>query len=369
MSTEEGTVGYTVFFDECTAGNRARLGGKNASLVEMTAAGLPVPPGFAVTVEAFETLRRHSGFTPALDALVAEADGGGPEHLEVVSGKIRALVEAQPMDPSVEAAVRSAYAGLGRRCDQEDVPVAVRSSADCEDLPDASFAGEHDTFLWVTGADEVVRHVARCWSSVWTARALSYRKAMGYGEQAVCMSVGVQQMVEARAAGVAFTLNPGDGDRSQVAIDAAWGLGEGVVGGEVTPDHFLVDKVLFEITHRTTSDKAVEFRVTGGRVERAEVEPERRSVPCLTDEQVKAVARLARTAERHYGCPQDVEWALESSGDVRLLQARSETVWSRKPRPCAATAATADPLASIVSTLMAPVHIKPGEDPARRSTT
>ena len=367
MSIRGVTVGYTVFFDECSAGHRARLGGKNASLVEMTAAGLPVPPGFAVTVEAFGTLGRRGGFAAALGALVAEADGGRPEYLETVSGKIRSLVETQPMDPDVEAEIRSAYAALEERCGEADVPVAVRSSADCEDLPDASFAGEHDTFLWVTGADEVVRHVARCWSSVWTARALSYRKEMGYAEQAVCMSVGVQQMVDARAAGVAFTLNPRDGDRSQVAIDAAWGLGEGVVGGEVTPDHFLVDKVLFELTHRTTSHKAVEFRVVGGRVERAEVEPERRSIPCLTDEEVKAVARLARAAERHYGCPQDVEWALRSAGDVLLLQARAETVWSRKARPPAG--AGADPLASIVSTLITPVHTQRGEDPpARRST-
>ena len=126
---------------------------------------------------------------------MAEAGGGGPEYLETVSGKIRSLVEAQPMAPDVEADIRSAYAALEERCGQAGVPVAVRSSADCEDLPDASFAcedlpdasfaGEHDTFLWVTGADEVVRHVARCWSSVWTARALSYRKQMGYAEQAV----------------------------------------------------------------------------------------------------------------------------------------------------------------------------------------
>jgi pyruvate, water dikinase len=239
------------------------------------------------------------------------------------------------------------------------VPVAVRSSATAEDLPDASFAGEHDTYLWVRGPDDVLRHLARCWSSLFTARAIAYRRERGYDHDVVAMSVGVQKMVRPTAAGVAFTLNPRDGDRSQVAVEAAWGFGEGIVSGEVTPDSFLVDKVLGEIVQRTISDKAVQYRLgSDDRVERVEVAADRRAVPSLTDDQVKAVARLARAAERHYRCPQDVEWALDGDlpGDqaVTLLQARPETVWSRKAATPVATAG--DPMASIVATLLSPLH-------------
>ena len=152
---------------------------------------------------------------------------------------------------------------LCARCGDGDVPVAVRSSATCEDQPDASFAGEHDTYLWVRGGDAVCRHVLRCWASLFTDRGIAYRIERGYGRASVAMSVGVQQMVAPRAAGVAFTLNPLNGDRSQIAIDASWGFGEAVVSGEVTPDNFLVDKVMGTITRRTISAKTLEYRLTG----------------------------------------------------------------------------------------------------------
>jgi pyruvate,water dikinase len=157
---------------------------------------------------------------------------------------------------------------------------------------------------------------------------------------------------------VAFTLNPINGDRSQIAIDASWGFGEAVVSGEVTPDNFLVDKVMGTITRRTISDKTLEYRLTAGdTVIAVAVEPERQSVPCLADDEIAAVARLARRAEKHYGCPQDVEWALDGGPDVLLLQSRPETVWSRRSRPAATC--TADPITSMVQTLLHPSHGKP----------
>jgi pyruvate,water dikinase len=229
--------------------------------------------------------------------------------------------------------------------------VAVRSSATCEDQPDASSAGGHDTYLWVRGGDAVVHAVRRCWASLFTDRGIAYRLERGYGRASPAMSVGVQQMVRPRAAGVAFTLNPLNGDRSQVAIEASWGFGQAVASGEVTPDSFLVDKVMGTITSRTISAKAIEYRLAGaGAVVAAPVEEARRSVPCLTDEEIGAVARTARRAERHYRCPQDVEWALDGE-DVLLLQSRPETVWSRTPRPAAACA---DPILSMVQTLLHP---------------
>jgi pyruvate,water dikinase len=178
------------------------------------------------------------------------------------------------------------------------------------------------------------------------------------------MSVVVQKMARPSAAGVAFTLNPQDGDRSQVAIDASWGFGEAVVSGEVNPDNFLVDKVIGEVGRRTVSHKEIEYRLTDGdRVERVPVDAARQDIPCLSDAQIKAVAALARKAEKHYGCPQDVEWAVEPAGSVLLLQSRPETVWSRKPRTAASTASAGTGggsyMDSIVSTLVAPLHAKP----------
>ena len=175
------------------------------------------------------------------------------------------------------------------------------------------------------------------------------------------MSVAVQKMVHPRAAGVAFTLDPGNGDRSTIAIDSAWGFGEGVVSGEVTPDNFLVDKVMFEISRRTISPKTHEYRlIDGSKVVLTEVEPERVSAPSITDAEIKAVARLARKAEKHYGCPQDIEWAIDADlpdgENIVLLQSRPETVWSKK-RASVSTGNT-DLMASIVSTLVNPLYTK-----------
>ena len=358
-------MSFIRWLDSYDPAERARLGGKNASLGELLAAGLPVPPGFAVTVDAYHTVRGHPEVRQAVIGLLEEVDLGDPAALEELSAAIRRRIEEVPLDDGVAADVRAAYQRLCERCELDAVPVAVRSSATSEDLPDASFAGEHDTYLWVRGPDDVLRHLARCWSSLFTARAIAYRRGRGYDHDVVAMSVGVQKMVRPTASGVAFTLNPRDGDRSQVAIEAAWGFGEGIVSGEVTPDSFLVDKVLGEIVQRTISDKAVQYRLgDGDRVERVAVDEDRRTAPSLTDDQVKAVARLARRAERHYRCPQDVEWALDADlpadEAVTLLQARPETVWSRKAATPVATAA--DPMASIVATLLSPLHTRESSD-------
>lgn len=356
-------MSFVLWLHEYEPAQRSRVGGKNASLGEMLAAGLPVPPGFAVTVEAYQTLREHEELRQGVARLLGQLDLGDATAVEEVSSAIRGQIEQVPLPEDVAEAVRSAYDELCERCSSEAVPVAVRSSATAEDLPDASFAGEHDTFLWVRGPDEVLRHLSRCWSSLFTARALAYRRQMGHDHDLVSMSVGVQKMVRPKASGVAFTLNPSDGDRSQVAVDAAWGFGEGIVSGEVTPDNFLVDKVLGQIVKRTISDKQYEYRLTErDTVELTPVDPARRTVPSLTDEEVCAVARLARRAEKHYGCPQDVEWAIDgdppAGDDVILLQARPETVWSRRPRVPVA-AAGKDLTSSIVATLLSPLHGRP----------
>jgi pyruvate, water dikinase len=231
------------------------------------------------------------------------------------------------------------------------VPVAVRSSATAEDGADASFAGEHDTFLWVVGESAVLQAVRDCRASLNTDRAVVYRQDHGIEHSE--MAVVVQRMVRADAAGVAMTLNPANGDRCVVAIESAHGLGETVVGGTVTPDRFLVDKVMLEVVETQIADKHVELTPEGMR----DVEPERREVPSLTPELVRAVATLAKRAEQHLGRPQDLEWAVED-GEVLLLQCRPETVWANKPQ---ARPAVKGGLLGIVDTLVNPLA-------SRRST-
>jgi pyruvate,water dikinase len=356
---------HIVWFDRYDHEHKPFVGGKNASLGEMMMAELPVPPGFAVTTVAYESIWSDPGLVEDVNNLLRGIDHDDFAANRATSEQIRARIEAVAVPDQVVADITEAYQALCDHCGVEDLPVAVRSSATAEDLPDASFAGQQDTFLWIVGADAVVENVRRCWSSLFTDRAIAYRHSMGYLHQAIAMSVGVQKMVDPIASGVAFTLNPTNGDRSQVAIDASWGLGEAVVSGEVTPDNFLVDKVLREVIKREISDKAVEYRLTdAGTVEKLAIEDDRRNAPSVTDEDLIGVSILARRAEKHYGCPQDVEWAIDrhlpKGENVVMLQSRPETVWSQKEtKPI--SKGSYDPMASIVSTLVSPLHKKSEE--------
>jgi pyruvate, water dikinase len=351
-------MNFVACFSDFEPEHAGMVGGKCASLGTMTVAGLPVPPGFAVTTDAYRFVHANPEIAHAVNSLLGSFDAGNLGKLAAASMELRTLVESAPVPAEVEDSVQAGYAALAERCADPQTPVAVRSSATSEDLPDASFAGEHETYLWVQGPDSVLSMVRRCWSSLFTERAIAYRAQMGYAHDAVQMCVAVQKMVRPKAAGVAFTLNPRDGDRSQVAIDASWGFGEAVVAGEVTPDNYLVDKVLYEITHRQVSSKEYEYRLGDNGVERVAITDERRDQPCVTDDELRAVARLARTAEKHYGCPQDIEWAIDvdlpDDASVLLLQSRPETVWSRRPTVSIAT--QGDFMSSIVATLTSPLH-------------
>lgn len=350
-------MSYIVWFNDPYPGDVRHLGGKNASLVTMTAAGMPVPPGFAVTADAYRRVFAETGLEETVGALLDGLDVTDGAAVAAAGGACREAVTSVELPQWLGDEIRAAYDRLAEHCNDETVGVAVRSSATSEDQPDASFAGEHDTYLWVRGHDSIIEHVRRCWASLFTDRAITYRREMGYADAGAAMSVGIQKMVTPRTAGVAFTLNPTNGDRSQVAIDASWGLGEAVVSGSVTPDNFLVDKVMGTVTSRTISPKHIEHRLgEDGRVVETEVEPERRDAQCLSDDEIRAVAALARRAEKHYGCPQDVEWALDAQlpdgENVLLLQARPETVWSRKPRTNPLNGVAKDTFRSIVATLL-----------------
>ena len=202
-------------------------------------AGVRVPPGFALTTEGYRRFMAEAGIEREVAALLAGADTQDIEALEKVSAQIRAVIEAQPFSIEIEDLVAECYRRLALRCCMPAVPVAVRSSATAEDLPGASFAGQQDTYLWIRGVDDLLHHMRRCISSLYTGRAIAYRANKGYGGEQVAISVGVQKMANSYTAGVMFTIHPANGDRSVIVIDSNFGFGESVVSGEVTPDHFV----------------------------------------------------------------------------------------------------------------------------------
>jgi pyruvate,water dikinase len=328
-------MAYVRWFDGGHEPRVRTFGGKCASLVALTAAGLPVPPGFAVTTAAYDAFVAASGLSERIDRALAALDPADVSTVDTVSAGIRDAVLDEPMPADIEAQVHRAYDELGVRCGPA-TPVAVRSSATAEDLPGASFAGQQDTYLWITGADAVIEHVRRCWASLYTSRAIVYRRRNDIHPDGLSMAVAVQAMVRARVSGVALTMNPTNGDRSKLVIDASYGLGEPIVSGRVTPDHVMIDKVLFAVVAETVGSKHVEMVVDGTTLVERPVEAARRIRRCLTTDEVDAVARLAKRAEGHYGCPQDVEWAIDVAGtEPVLLQSRPETVHSGRtaPRP------------------------------------
>ncbi len=305
-------------FEDLDRGALPVAGGKAANLGELTRAALPVPPGFCVTTAAYELLTEGAGLDPILDDL-AEASPEDTTRLAELAAAAREMLLAAPVPTEVAKAVGKAYQDLGA-----DAPVAVRSSATAEDLPTASFAGQQDTYLNVVGEEALLDAVRRCWASLWTDRAVSYRATNGIDPRSVRLAVVVQRMVEAEVAGVLFTANPVTGRRRQAVIDASPGLGEAVVSGAVNPDHFVVATQTGEILERSLGDKRVEIRANkGGGTRRVELRGNEQ--PSLTDAQIRALTVLGARVEAHYGAPQDVEWATDADGKPWLLQARPIT--------------------------------------------
>lgn len=319
--------------DPEAVGNRL-LGGKFGSLAEMTAAGFAVPGGFGITTTAYRYFLEHAGLAERAREVRASAVGADLATVQRISAEFASAIEAAPMPGDLEAAIVEAYEELERRAGVPGLPVAVRSSGESEDLAGASFAGQYDTFLWVRGIEEVLRYVRSCWAGMFGAAVLTYqpdtdRAAVG-ADHGIC--VGVQHMVEARSAGVMFTLDPVTGDRSKVVIEGCWGLGEGVVSGGVTPSRYTIDKVTFEVLRReiTPQDSQYSFDASTRAVGLVPVHVDRRDSSCLDDEHIVALATLAKTIERHRGAPQDIEWAVGEDGSVHVLQVRPETVWSSR---------------------------------------
>lgn len=361
------TVGPVLGLEHVRAGMLPLVGGKAANLGELLSAGLPVPEGFCLTTEAYrratassmqdgqterhqdgEKSGKHSlaGLHRALNALAQDDqvlhDQGlnstarrDLPALAALAGRARDLVRGTTVPPDIAAAVRQAYAALG-----DDVPVAVRSSATAEDLPSASFAGQQDTYLNVVGAAAVEEAVRNCWASLWTDRAVSYRAELGIDASTVSLAVVVQRMVDAVTAGVMFTANPLTGRRQEAVIDASPGLGEAVVSGSVNPDQFVVDPETGRVSGRRLGDKRLVVRpLPGGGTETVEM-PDAGTDACLTDRQAADLARLGLRVERHFGSPQDVEWAIDSDGRPWLTQSRPITTLYPLPERAAARAGT-----------------------------
>ena len=319
------------WFADIGLNDRPQVGGKGGSLGELQRAGIAVPPGFVVKTGAFDrflaSLEREFPVRPRIEALSAD------EALETVAtccAEIRAKVEAAALPADVLEEISGAHAAL---CGKEaQVPVAVRSSATTEDAVDASFAGLQDTYLWVTNLAEVLHKVRSCWASLYSVESVTYRRKRGLPEGGVAMAVVVQKMVNARTAGVMFTRSPVTGDRSVMTIEGSWGLGSAVVGGEVTPDRWVVGKITGEISVREISDKHIQHvPALAGGIDSVQVAAEQRRTACLSDAELQALRQIGRKVERHYDRPQDIEWAVErDSNKILLLQSRPETVWSAK---------------------------------------
>ena len=325
-------------FSEIGINDRPTVGGKGASLGELARAGIRVPPGCVVTTVAFER------FLTAVDphgAIRHEMERLAPNDHEACTrsgAEVRARLEGAPMPMELREELAKHYEELqiqsinsGNR-----EPVAIRSSATSEDSADASFAGLQDTYLWVRGVDSVIENVRKCWASLYAVESVMYRRRLKLPEQGLAMGVVIQRMIDSRSSGVMFTRSPNTGDRSVVVVEASWGLGSAVVSGEVTPDKYGVSKITGEVISRTVSTKMRLHRpnLAGAGVLDEEVPTDQQNVACLSDDELHALVDIAKQVERHYGCPQDIEWAiargLPPNENVFLLQSRPETVWANK---------------------------------------
>ena len=310
------------------------IGGKGMSLASLSAAGFPVPDGFHVNADAYRAYIEAHNLHDQLMQLAKPALVDKRVSFEAASNDIQALFSDHDMPESIADSIVSAYQSL-----EGTGAVAVRSSANAEDLPDMSFAGQQDTYLNVQGIDAVIAAVRNCWASLWTARALSYRHDMGIDNDMVAMSVVVQCMVDAEAAGVLFTVNAITGERSEMVINASFGLGEAVVSGQVTPDSFTIDREDLHVRETTIGAKEqMIIADEGGTVLKA-IDDEARESASLSPAQLKALAELALAVEAHWdGVPHDIEWAFTSArgtpsrspaegsdGTFHLLQSRPIT--------------------------------------------
>ena len=316
---------YVLWFPDGSADDIGRAGGKGANLCEMTRAGLPVPPGFVVTVDAYHRFAESNGLRDAIVARLANLDVDNPDQLRSTSKAVQEMILQAPMPDDVATSVRDAYATMSEETSVDAAFVAVRSSATVEDSAQFSFAGMFESTLNVRGPEALLRAVKACWASAFTERLLFYLAKQGLHGELLIAAV-VQQMVDADRAGVVFTVNPATRDERYLVIEGAWGLGEVVVLGKVTPDRWEVDKSSFLVASRNVSRKEFMLTrdVTTGETVRVVLDDAKARAPVLSDDEIRAIASLGCRVETHYGTPQDAEWAIEG-GKIFLVQTRPIT--------------------------------------------
>lgn len=315
---------YVQKFEDLNKSDIAIAGGKGANLGELTQAGIPVPPGFVVTAETYQKFMEDTGINDKVLDILDKIDINDTKALQAAAEEIKSIIIETPIPDDMIMFIKEAYNQLCQRVGEDDTDVAIRSSATAEDLPEASFAGQQDTFLHVSGDEEVIEYVRKCWASLFEARAIFYREENDFEHSKVLIAVVVQKMAMADKAGVMFTVNPSTGEEIAL-IEGSWGLGEAVVSGDVTPDNYQVDKKNNEVINVTISDKKVMYtNDESGTSIKVDVPEDKRNERVLSDEELIELTEMGKRVQAHYGEPMDTEWAFERD-NLFLLQARPIT--------------------------------------------
>jgi len=316
---------YVKFFEELRKEDVAIAGGKGANLGELTHAGIPVPPGFVVTAATYDKFIKETGIFDEIMDILDAIDVNNTKELQEASAKIKKIILDSYMPDDIRTTIIEAYNALCQRIGKEDAFVAIRSSATAEDLPEASFAGQQDTFLNIKGTEDVLKYVQKCWASLFESRAIFYREEHNFEHSRVYIAVVVQEMVEAEKAGVMFTVHPSTGEE-KILIEGAWGLGEAVVSGSVTPDTYWVDKKTEKVLESVISEKNIMFikESEAGKTIKVDVPEDLRNKQVLNDDEILALTKMGKRIHDHYGSPQDTEWAIEDE-KVYMLQSRPVT--------------------------------------------
>ncbi|MBR0271093.1 MAG: phosphoenolpyruvate synthase [Methanobrevibacter sp.] len=315
---------YVQKFEDLNKSDIAIAGGKGANLGELTQAGIPVPPGFVVTAETYQKFMEDTGINDKVLDILDKIDINDTKALQAAAEEIKSIIVETPIPDDMIMFIKEAYNQLCQRVGEDDTDVAIRSSATAEDLPEASFAGQQDTFLHVSGDEEVIEYVRKCWASLFEARAIFYREENNFEHSKVLIAVVVQKMAIADKAGVMFTVNPSTGEDIAL-IEGSWGLGEAVVSGDVTPDNYQVAKANNEIINVTISDKKVMYtNDEKGTSVKVDVPEDMRNERVLSDEELIELTEMGKRVQAHYGEPMDTEWAFERD-NLFLLQARPIT--------------------------------------------
>ena len=315
---------YVQKFEDLNKSDIGIAGGKGANLGELTQAGIPVPPGFVVTAETYQKFMEDSGINDKVLDILDQIDINDTKALQAAAEEIKSIIIETPIPDDMVMFIKEAYNQLCQRVGEDDTDVAIRSSATAEDLPEASFAGQQDTFLHVSGDEEVIEYIRKCWASLFEARAIFYREENDFEHSKVLIAVVVQKMAIADKAGVMFTVNPSTGEEIAL-IEGSWGLGEAVVSGDVTPDNYQVDKANNEIINVTISDKKVMYtNDESGTSVKVNVPENLRMERVLSDEELIELTEMGKRVQAHYGEPMDTEWAFERD-NLFLLQARPIT--------------------------------------------